>query len=71
VKVRRKVGALALALGLSIGGLATAAGAAPVSKVVLAGQFCKTTDLGKVVKADNGKTVKCTTVNGYNRWVIK
>lgn len=77
MKLRRMLGSAVLAVSIALGGsVATASfvDAAPVvatAPTVLAGQFCKKADLGKVVTADNGKTVKCSYVDGYHRWVIK
>lgn len=77
MRVRKMFGAAVLAVSVVLGGSTVGASvvqAAPVvaaAPTVLAGQFCKQADLGKVVTADNGKTVKCTRVDGYNRWVIK
>jgi hypothetical protein len=71
------IGATAVALALSIGGtfvageVVHAAPGVATAPMVLAGQFCKQVDLGKVVTADNGKTVKCVHKDGYNRWIVK
>ena len=86
MRIRRVLGAVALATSVSVGGVTAGAAAAPsmhtapqdiaspqavALPTVLAGQFCKQADLGKVVTADNGKRVKCVNDRGYNRWVIK
>jgi len=86
MRIRRVLGALALATSVSVGGVAAGAAAAPsihtapkgiaapqavAVPTVLAGQFCKASDVGKVVTADNGKRVKCVNDRGHNRWVIK
>ena len=69
--IRRAMAGAVIALGM-LGATALPAGAAPSrAALVQPGQFCKTADLGKVVKAENGKTVKCQHVDGYNRWVVK
>ncbi len=77
MKIRRILGAALAALSISVGAVAVdsapvaAASAAPTAPVVLAGQFCKNVDVGKIVTADNGKTVICRFQSGHNRWVIK
>lgn len=73
MRIKKRTTALALALSVTIGSMATSgvSVAAPAAPTVLAGQFCSKADLGKVVRADNGATVKCTHVDGYNRWVVK
>lgn len=86
MRIRRVLGAFALATSVSAGGVTAGALAAPSmhtapqgiavpqavgAPTVLAGQFCKSADLGKVVIADNGKRVKCVNDRGHNRWVIK
>jgi hypothetical protein len=86
MRIRRVVGAVALAASVSVGGVTVGAAAAPSmhtapqgiaapnavgAPMVLAGQFCKDADVGKVVTADNGKRVKCMHDRGHNRWVIK
>lgn len=77
MKIRRFVAAAALGIGLTVGSapvLADVVAAAPTAvsaQTVLAGQFCKAVDVGKVVTADNGKTVKCVNEGRYNRWVVK
>ncbi len=78
MKVRSRVAGLALAMSVALGGLAATSevvGAAPSVQsraTVLAGQFCKKTDLGKVVTADNGVKVICKKdADGRNRWIVK
>lgn len=77
MKMKNRVAGVALALTVVLGGTAvgaevvSAAPAAKTSATVLAGQFCKGTDVGKVVTASNGAKVICKNVNGYNRWVVK
>lgn len=71
MRVRRIVGAAALALTVSIPAFGGVADAAPAAPAVLGGQFCKGSDVGRVTTADNGVVVKCMRVDGYNRWVVK
>ncbi len=77
MRVRKALGAALVALSVATGSIIVGAGevqAAPVvatAPTVLAGQFCKNTDVGKIVTADNGKTVICKEQGGRNRWVIK
>lgn len=76
MRIRKALGAALVALSVTTGSIVMAdhvqaAPAVAAAPAVLAGQFCKATDVGKVVTADNGKTVICKDQNGYNRWVIK
>ena len=77
MRIRRSLGAAAVALSVAMGGIigsAGAVGAAPAASAapaVLAGQFCKKADVGKIETADNGAQVQCRDVDGYNRWVVK
>jgi hypothetical protein len=71
--IRRAAAAAALTVAVAVGMTAVGdvAEAAQARPTVLAGQFCKGSDVGKVVTASNGATVICKNVNGYNRWVVK
>ncbi|MDQ2678250.1 MAG: hypothetical protein M3Y51_05855 [Actinomycetota bacterium] len=77
MRIRKALGAALVALSVTTGSIAIGAGhvqaapAAATAPTVLAGQFCKGSDVGKVVTADNGKTVICKEQGGHNRWVIK
>jgi hypothetical protein len=86
MRIRRVLGAVALATSVSVGGVTVGAAAAPsmhtapqgiaaphavAAPSVLAGQFCKSSDVGKVVTADNGARVKCVRDGAHNRWVVK
>lgn len=77
MKIRRFLAATAVGVSLAFGGtvvgadIVSAAPSANTAPSVLAGQFCKKADLGKVVTASNGATVKCTNQGQYDRWVVK
>lgn len=70
--LRRALVAAVLAGGLLVNA-APAGAVAEVSSMptYLAGQFCKKSDLGKVVKADNGAMIKCVQDRNRTRWVVK
>ena len=85
MRIRRVLGAVALAASVSVGGVTAGALAAPSmhtapqgiaapravgAPTVLAGQFCTRSDLGRVATADNGTRVKCVNDRGFDRWVI-
>lgn len=74
--IRKRLGAVALAASLVIGGAfvsgtAEAATSAVNASMYNAGQFCSAANEGKVITSDNGKTIQCRYVNGYRRWVVK
>ena len=76
MRIRKALGAAVVAVSVLVGGsvaadVVQAAPAVATRPAVLAGQFCKGSDVGKVVTADNGKTVQCVDQGRYNRWVIK
>jgi len=71
MRLRRSVAAGALALSAVLGGSMMMAGTAGAGAASNAGQFCKGDDEGKVITADNGKTIQCQYVDGYHRWMVK
>jgi hypothetical protein len=67
---------LAIAIGLTLAFSPVVAEAQVTSSITAvsihsskAGQFCKSSDVGKVKRASNGKRIKCKKVNGRARWV--
>lgn len=70
--MRRVVVAAVMSIGLLVH--VAPAGAVVEARSVptyLAGQFCKKTDVGKSVMADNGKMIKCVPDGSRHRWVVK